>query len=56
MKRIFAAVLLVCLLLTMTTAVFAEPAETEEPVEEETVQEEAPAEPEKAEPEEEAAP
>lgn len=31
MRRFFAAVLLMCLLLTMTTAVFAEPAETELP-------------------------
>lgn len=62
MKRLFAAVLLLCLLLTMTTAVFAEPAETETPEEpEDTVQEvteEEPAEPEEeeepAEPEEEA--
>jgi len=33
MKQIFAAVLIVCLLLTMTAAVFAEPAETETPAE-----------------------
>ena len=62
MKRLFVAVLLLCLLLTMTTAVFAEPAETETPEEpEDTVQEvpeEEPEEPEEeeepAEPEEEA--
>ena len=59
MKRLFAAVLLLCLLLTMTTAVFAEPAETETPEEpEDTVQEVPEEEPEEeeepAEPEEEA--
>ena len=59
MKRLFAAVLLLCLLLTMTTAVFAEPVETETPEEtEDTVQEVPEEEPEEeeepAEPEEEA--
>ena len=48
MKRLFAAVLTLCLLLTMTTAAFAAPAEEEPAAEEETVQE-APEETEKVE-------
>ena len=67
MKRFFAAVLLLCLLLTMTPAAYAEPTEAEAPAAEDAVEEEAAempaeepeqeaAEPEEAEPEAEEAP